>query len=324
MHVIAPLVRTALNATSRIAPGLAGRAAFALFTRPPGRSRVRPEERVLLAEARVGVLEINGKRVVTYAWGDGTRPVLLVHGWQSRGSRFAAFITALRDFGFSPVTFDAPGHGDSGGKATTILEYREIVRALHARYGDFEVVVAHSFGVLASFFALRDGVVARRLIGIGGVAEFDYVVDGFCQELGLRERIGHELRARIENLLFPAEAETWQRFTVAYRPEAFGAPVLLFHDEGDDMVPFAQASVIVDAHGERARLVPTRGLGHRRILGDREVIAAAMEFAVEGERVAGVGQSDAHRPYPRRGLPADRPSAAHADKEKGIQPSGYS
>jgi pimeloyl-ACP methyl ester carboxylesterase len=289
MHPLAPLLRTVLNATSHVAPGLAGRAAFALFARPLGRSRPRPSERELLALARTGRLTVNGKNVVTYLWGDGDRPVLLVHGWSSRGSRFADFVTALRDKGYSPVVFDAPGHGDSAGRATTILEYREIIRQLHARHGDFEAVVAHSFGVLAAFFALRGEVVARRIVGIGGVGSFDYLVDGFCAGLGLRDRIKHELRRHIEGLLFPGEPEIWRRFNVTYRPEEIGVPVLLFHDQDDDMVPTAQSQIITDAHGERARLVVTQGLGHRRILADPEVVAEAVDFAVSGRDEAPVG-----------------------------------
>ncbi|NUK60300.1 alpha/beta hydrolase [Streptomyces lunaelactis] len=295
MHPLAPLLRTVLNATSHVAPGLAGRAVFALFARPLGRSRPRPSEREVLAEARAGRLTVNGKRVVTYTWGDGERPVLLVHGWSSRGSRFTDFVTALRDRGYSPVAFDAPGHGDSEGRATTILEYREIIRQLHARHGDFEAVVAHSFGVLATFFALRDGVVARRIVGVGGVGSFDYLVDGFCAGLGLRDRLKDELRRHIEGLLFPGEPGIWQRFNVAYRPEEVGVPVLLFHDEGDDMVPLSQSRLTAAAHGERARLVVTRGLGHRRILADPQVVAEAVAFAVSGRDEAAVGS---HAPDP--------------------------
>ncbi|MFI1395560.1 alpha/beta fold hydrolase [Streptomyces sp. NPDC020681] len=280
MHPLAPLLRTVLNTTSRVAPRLAGRMTFAVFARPAGRSRARPAERDMLAEARTGRLTVSGKRVVTYAWGDGERPVLLVHGWSSRGSRFTDFIGALRDKGYSPVAFDAPGHGDSEGRATTILEYREIIRQLHARHGDFEAVVAHSFGVLAAFFALRGEVAAGRIVGIGGVGSFDYLVDGFCAGLGLRPELKDQLRDRIEGLLFPGEPEIWRRFSATYRPEEVAVPVLLFHDEGDEMVPPAQSRLIADAHGELARVVVTRGLGHRRILGDPEVVAEAVDFAV--------------------------------------------
>ncbi|MEV3987951.1 alpha/beta hydrolase [Streptomyces sp. NPDC049837] len=280
---MAPLLRTALNTTSRVSSRLSGRLAFAAFVQPLGRSRVRPAERPLLDRARLGTLRVNGRNVVTYAWGDGARPVLLVHGWSSRSSRFSAFIAALCDKGYSPVTFDAPGHGDSEGCASNIRDYREIIGRLHAEHGDFEAVLAHSFGVLASFVALHDGVVAHRFVGIGGVAEFDHLLDAFCARLGLHERLKHDIRGHVERRLFPGEPGIWQRLTAAYEADRLAAPVLLFHDEDDDMTPVAQSRLAAAAHGDRARLVVTKGLGHRRILADPEVVAQAVDFVVTAD-----------------------------------------
>ncbi|MFC8916528.1 alpha/beta fold hydrolase [Streptomyces sp. NPDC057116] len=283
MHPLAPLLRTALNTTSRIAPRLSGRLAFAAFVRPLGRSRVRPAERALLDRARLGTLRLRGRNVVTYTWGDGARPVLLVHGWSSRSSRFSAFITALCDQGYSPVTFDAPGHGDSEGRASNLRDYREIIGRLHAEHGDFEAVVAHSFGVLASFVALHDGVVAHRFVGIGGVAEFDHLLDAFRTRLGLHERVERDIRGHVERVLFPGEPAIWERLTATYRPERLPAPVLLLHDEDDDMTPVAQSRLAAAALGDRARLVLTKGLGHRRILADPDVVARAVDFVVTAD-----------------------------------------
>ncbi|MEV8394941.1 MULTISPECIES: alpha/beta hydrolase [unclassified Streptomyces] len=278
-------LRTALNTTSYLAPRLAGRAAFAVSLRPVGHSRLRPGESELLAEARTGQLTVNGKSVVTHQWGDGSRPVLLVHGWESRASRLGAFVTALREQGYSPVAFDAPAHGASSGRNTSIIEYREIIRRLHAEHGRFEAVVAHSFGVLATFFALRDGgVETRRVVGIGGVAEFDWIIGGFRTMLGLRERIVRDMRGHLERVMLPGEPDIWRRLNATYRPEEIGVPVLLVHDEHDDRVPLGQSRALVRAYGEGARLVVTRGLGHRRILGDPEVVAAAVDF-VHQERL---------------------------------------
>ncbi|WP_411110901.1 alpha/beta hydrolase [Streptomyces sp. c-19] len=292
MYPMAPLIRTALNATARVAPGPAGRWAFHLFVRPLGRARVRPEERKLLDAARTGHLRIRGKGVVTYAWGDGRRPVLLVHGWSSRASRLTAFAEALLARGYSPVAFDAPGHGDSSGKASNIVEYREIIRELHARHGDFDAVVAHSFGVLAGLFALRDGVRTARFVGLGGVGSFELLLAGFREGLGLDERVIRCMRDHVERRIAPDEPGIWGRFGADRDPGELGAPVLLFHDEGDDMVPSVQSRRLARAHGDRARLVVTQGLGHRRILSDPAVVAEAVEFLTapeeepSGERMA--------------------------------------
>ncbi|WP_318209728.1 alpha/beta hydrolase [Streptomyces sp. SJL17-1] len=292
MYPMAPLIRTALNATARVAPAAAGRWAFGLFVRPLGRARLKPEEQALFAAARTGHLQVRGKDVVTYAWGDGRRPVLLVHGWSSRASRLTAFAEALLERGYSPVAFDAPGHGESPGRASNIVEYREIIRELHARHGDFDAVLAHSFGALASLFALRDGVRTARFVGIGGVGSFDLLIKGFQTGLGVDDRVIRCMRDHVERRVAPGEPGIWDRFGADRDPGELGAPVLLFHDEGDDMVPLVHSRRLARAHGDRARLVVTQGLGHRRILLDPDVVGGAVDFLTapagepsEGERV---------------------------------------
>jgi pimeloyl-ACP methyl ester carboxylesterase len=283
MALTLTLLRTTLNTASLLAPGLTGRAAFGVFVRPRGRSRLRPTEARALAEARTGHLTVNANKVVTYRWGDGRRPVLLVHGWESRASRLAGFATALRDKGLTPLAFDAPGHGESAGRTTNILEYREIIRQLSAGYGPFEAVVAHSFGFAATCLALRDAEVrADRVVGIGGVAELGYLVEGFCAGLGLHDRLKRELRRRTQDMFLPDERDVWRRFSATHRPEEIGLPILLVHDDNDETVPVAQSLAVAAAHGDRARLVTTRGLGHRRILADPDVVSLVAGFAAAG------------------------------------------
>jgi fermentation-respiration switch protein FrsA (DUF1100 family) len=52
----------------------------------------------------------------------------------------------------------------------------------------------------------------------------------------------------------------------------------IIHDTDDDMVPVAHAHALKSAYGDRAELVLTRGLGHRKVLGAAAVIDSAMEF----------------------------------------------
>ncbi|QMU75750.1 alpha/beta hydrolase [Streptacidiphilus sp. PB12-B1b] len=281
MDATAAVVRTALNSTSVVSGRLAGKGAFNLFRNPFGRSRIRPTEQPVMDRAEVRRMEVNGKTVLSYHWGDGRRPVLLVHGWESRGSRLAGFAAALLELGYSPVAFDAPGHGDSTGKTTTILEYRDIIVRLHAEYGDFDAIVAHSLGVTATFFALRQGVRAGRIATVGGVVDFRYVVEAFCAKLGLREQLQAELRNRIEHELFPEEPDIWNRFSVVHEPEQVQVPILVVHDDNDEMVAPAQALRITDAYAGRARLVSTARLGHRRILADPAVVATVVDFLTE-------------------------------------------
>lgn len=284
MHPMASLLSTTLNITARVAPGPVGRMAFALFVRPLGRPRVRAGEAEVMARAVTGRIVVDGIPVTTYRWGEGGRPVLVVHGWTSRASRFTGFVEALRAQGRTVVSFDAPGHGESGGRATTILRQREIIRQLHAQYGDFSAVVAHSFGVVATFFALRDGIRADRIVGIGGVADFDYLAAQFRANLGVNQAVEDALRRHVQRRLFPAEPDVWPRFDACRRPGEIPSDILLVHDVDDDTVAPSQSRALAAAYGERARLIETQGLGHRRILADPDIIATAADF-LAGEAV---------------------------------------
>ncbi|MFD9630190.1 alpha/beta hydrolase [Streptomyces violascens] len=253
--------------------------AFALFTRPTGRAKVGAGDRALIERAEKGQLTLDGTDVATYRWGDGDRPVVLVHGWGSCAARLANLATALHESGHSVLAFDLPGHGESGGELTTIVECRDIIRELQGQYGSFSALVGYSFGSLCSFFALREGVKAEALVGIAGVSRFDHLVSGFRDTLGLSAELEVELRRRLENDLFPGEPDIWERFASPYAPEQIDLEqILLIHDEGDEIAEVHQSRETAEAYGDRAELVITQGLGHHRIVAAKETVSQVVAF----------------------------------------------
>ncbi|TDU87403.1 pimeloyl-ACP methyl ester carboxylesterase [Kribbella voronezhensis] len=270
--MILRMVRAGLQLVAKISPALAGRLAFELWRRPLMRGKVREPEQAIHAAAKVEVID----GVVTYQWGDGTRPVLLVHGWRSRASRFAAYIERLLELGYSPISYDAPAHGDSGGGriASTILDHQRIIQALAAKYGTFEGVIAHSLGAPFALYAVREGVAANRLVTVSGVADFGYLTDAFCHELGLGPAANQALRKAIERHYFPGLDDVWTRFSV----RAGDLDLLVIHNDEDDVVDPGQAEVLLTQYGSKARFLQTKGLGHRRIMIDPDVITEAVAF----------------------------------------------
>jgi pimeloyl-ACP methyl ester carboxylesterase len=281
------LVGGSLNLASRVAPPLAGWAALSLFRLPIARAKLSCREQAVVDQAHRGSMTVSGKSVVTYQWGTGERPVLLVHGWRGRAAKFARFVPSLLERGYSPIAFDAPAHGASGGNATTILEYRDIISRLSGEYGPFEAIIGHSFGVLASFVALREGegVQARRLVAISGVSEMEFLLARFCALLGLGSRLNRELRARIERDMFPGEVGIWERFSAVYRPGSLRIPILVVHDEHDAMADISQAERIIAAYAGQVQTVLTQNLGHNGTLLDDSVVTAVSKFIAVEDRV---------------------------------------
>lgn len=279
MPVLHTIVARTIDLTALVLPALGGRLAFAVLRRPAGRARAHPEEQELIGRAEQDAIDLRGTRVATYRWGSGRSTVLLVHGWASRASRLGALVDALVGAGHTVVAFDAPGHGASGGHRTTILDYRDIVLELQRRHGSFDTVIGYSFGALSSFVALRGGLRARRLVVLAGVSRFEHLVTGFREQLGLHPRVDGLLRSRVEGFLRGSEPDVWRRFSADARPgEVLVERILVVHDEDDEVVGVHQAHEVAAAYGERAELVLTRGLGHRRIRRDPEVVARVLDF----------------------------------------------
>jgi pimeloyl-ACP methyl ester carboxylesterase len=262
-------VGTALNLTTRVAPRAGGRLALELWRRPGGRAAVRAEERAVHEAARRGTVG----EVATYAWGDGDRPVLLVHGWGARSSRWADAVAALAAAGHGAVAYDAWGHGATPGPVRPITEHLHVIAELDRRHGPFGGVVAHSFGVPVALYAARQGLRADRLVAIGGMGEFGYLVDSFCAQLGASPAVNTQLRRAIQRRWFDGDPGIWERFSAQPLP---GWDVRVVHDAGDRVVDRRQADVLAAALG--AELVETAGLGHGRILRDPDVLAGAVAF----------------------------------------------
>lgn len=277
------LIGTGLRTIGAVSPRLGGRLAFGLWRRPLARGQVRDSERPVHDAARVE--DIDG--VLTYAWGDGARPVLLVHGWRSRASRYAAFIARLLELGYSPVSYDAPGHGDSPGPIVSILGHQRIIQQLEERHGPFEGVIAHSLGVPFALYSVREGVATKRLVMVSGVADFGYLADSFCRALGLGPKVNQQLRREIERGYFEGDHTIWNRFSVATGK----APLLVIHNDEDDVVDPEQAHVLLLNYGTQAHFHPTTGLGHRRILQDPAVIAEAVAFLQDSDVPEGLDLS---------------------------------
>ncbi|MEV8116768.1 alpha/beta hydrolase [Streptomyces xiamenensis] len=278
MALTADLTRTALRLTSRIAPSLAVSAALPSFRRPHTSARPRPEEEALMRAARRETVSVAGRDVVVFRWGNGERPVLFLHGWMFRTSRFVPLVRALTERGYSPVGFDAPGHGESSDGETTILQYGDMARRLAPDDGHYEAVVGHSLGGLAAFWALREEVTATRLITLAPIPDLTYLVDSFCAGAGLTGRAKDVLRAHVEEDIFAGVPNVWECFSATYQPARLTLPILVVHDEDDDVIPAAHARRIADTYGSQADLLITRGLGHRRILADPQVIEGVVDF----------------------------------------------
>lgn len=270
-----PFLRTGFRLLGATAPPLAARAAARLFRTPP-KHRSSPQEQEALATGRLATLRGGSLRLATWSWGEGP-PVILVHGWGSRGGRLASFVQPLVESGFSVVTFDAPGHGASSGRLSSLPEFIWALEAVAAAAGEVALLVAHSMGCSASALAMHRGLAVRRAVFLAPAAYLGVYFRRFADYLGIppsiREAMQHNLERRF--------GFHWDDFDVPRVARSMATPLLVFHDREDSEVPWSDGDAIAKAW-PKAELVTTTGLGHRRIVHDPDVVSRAVSFLQEG------------------------------------------
>jgi len=258
-------------------------------------SAVRPSEREFHASAQQTRLG----DVTTYQWGSGERPVLFVHGWRSRASRSIALSNALVDRGYTLVSFDARGHGDSVGKRTTAMEFADVIRQLGERHGEFEAVITHSFGSIPAFMAARSGVRTKRIVTIAGPHDFQSIVDTFAAGVGLSTAAKRGLQRHIERWARPLKIDVWRHVVAELDPTNTRTPLFVVHDTLDAEVPFDEAMKIVEAHTGRVETLITDGLGHNRVLTDQGVVDRVVRFVESPIDARRAAQADRGAGQPR-------------------------
>jgi len=270
-----PLLRLGFGALGAVAPPLAARLAERLFLTPP-RHRAPERERAVLASGRRFDVPLAGKRLVAWSFGQGP-PVLLVHGWGGRGGQLASFVEPLVVAGLSAVTFDAPGHGLSSGRQSSLPELALAVTRVAESVGPLHGLVGHSMGASAASVAIADGLPVGRAVLIAPPADAAEFYGRFARAIGISADVGRETRRRIEDRFLVS----WSKLNAERLGPRLELPLLVIHDRGDPEVPWIDGAVIADAC-PNATLYTTDGLGHRRVLRDPDVLAAAVGFLRAG------------------------------------------
>src|SRR5690606_10608701 len=130
-----------------ISPALAARVAFRMFLRT-FRRPVAAEDRAALDRARRHQLMAGPDPMTVYEWGDGERTVIILHGWGSGAARFTRLAEALQARGWRVLVPDAPGHGASPGRSSSLPQFIVALDAIVARFGPPQALVGHSLGAL--------------------------------------------------------------------------------------------------------------------------------------------------------------------------------
>lgn len=272
LPLILRLMRFLFRHFGGIMPGIMGRWAYALWFRTHRFPEAAAGKRAVESAQRE-TLQVEKIPVVVYSWGEGP-VVLFVHGWSGRGSQVAAFIKPLNRAGFRVVAIDAPGHGNTPGNKTNILECASVLLAVAQSVGPVFAVITHSFGGMVLTYALNNGLKIERAACISAPADVNFLLERFARTLNMHPSVRQVLNNLLENRFRKNFNEEVSTVSNARR---LAVPALIVHDADDEGVPWQQGQQIADAW-PGARFLKTHGLGHGRILRDSATVESIVDF----------------------------------------------
>jgi len=244
----------------------------------PPRRKIDAADVPIVALAKKTTMRIGSDRFTLWHWDHGGPRVVLLHGWGSHAARFGNFIAPLREAGFSVLGIDAPAHGESPGSLAGLTNFRDSLAEVLRAHEPIHAVIGHSLGGGATLTVLAETADhhPKKICLFGVPGDMDYILESFAMMLGLRPAALAQLRRRYA-LRFGRSAAEITAIGAAHR---VNMPLLVVHDEDDNVAPMAQGAALVEAV-PGARLLRTQGLGHSGALRDAAVIDQVVRFLLE-------------------------------------------
>ena len=237
------------------------------------------EQKALDSATRSSVTFEN-MNIQMYEWGEGV-PVLFVHGWMGRATLFHEFIPVFNHAGFKVISFDSTGHGLSDGSRSHLMEFTGIINILTARYGKFKMIVGHSLGGVASLHAVRQFQATDQLVMLASPTIAQEIVEEFRKKIGASKKC----EVYFERYIQATYGQRFEEYSASHIiSEIKGLDLFLVYDQNDREVSMKNSEIMLHRYPE-AKMMITEGLGHNRILKDKEVIESTLTFLKNSEVV---------------------------------------
>ena len=254
---------------------LAAKFALDLFDRPIKFPMPEREKHMDISSTQYSyILPKCKKQINVYQYGNGSKKALLVHGWNGRGTQLVSIAKQLEKNDYTVYSFDAPGHGKTPNTRTVMIDFIEAINELSTKYKGFDIIIGHSLGGMSTLNAISRGAVARKAVTIGAGDKIQDIINDFVLQLGLKSNVGIHLKKLFEKKYSSKTAD----YDVYKNAEKINIPVLLIHDKNDKDVPYT-TSENINNHLKNSDLLLTEKLGHKKILGNEDVIQKIISFA---------------------------------------------
>ena len=270
-------IRFIYNTLGRLFPVYFGNRAYEMWFTTV-RFKTPAYELPALNTADKETIKVNDLPVAVYIWQHKTiepkATLLFIHGWTGRGTQIVNYIEKLNATGYRVISFDGPAHGNTPGKQTSLFEFTDVVFALNRHYGKFDAAITHSFGGMVLVYAMSLGLKIDRAACICPPKSFQIITDNFQRILALPDSVTKVMVRKTYasyGQVIPDAVDTLNNV------KNLACKGLLIHDENDIELSWHSSEEIAKAW-PGARFIKTKGLGHRRIIHDADVIKNIINF----------------------------------------------
>ncbi|MCC6605897.1 MAG: alpha/beta fold hydrolase [Anaerolineae bacterium] len=293
----------ALNGLDRIAPQVSTRLLLSKFVQPRRKKECNYESRLPAGAQRLAV-QYNNLALTGWVWGGNGPSVLVMHGWESHTGRMTPLIKPLVAQGYRVFALDAPGHGLSPQVPTHLQDVSAAIGAMLSQHGPFYGVIAHSFGAAATAVCLarHPELMPEKVVLLSPMRDLAQHLDIFA---GIAQ-LSPERKTRLKALVAQRPGLSFEACSAVAAVRHFATPGLIIHDQDDRLIPHAVGQEIAQ-NWAGAQFVSTSRLGHRRGLGNAQVIGHIVGYlAGETERATAVAASATPAPHHHENRAAPR------------------
>jgi len=242
----------------------------------PSQYEVKSTDQEILAKGNNYRLPFDGGELAVTTWGDSGPQVLLMHGWGGARAQMTGFVEPLLKAGYRVVAYDQPAHGESDGKMTNALEIAPTMELIRQKEGNFDFIIAHSFGTLITSHAVTNlnFPAPSKLVYFGSFNRIFDALPRFQEIAKLPDEIMDGLRVMIYEKF---GEEAMNSIHNELMVQKMDIPALMYHDVDDATTPVNDSREIAKAW-KTVKYIETNGLGHRGALQSKEIHEQVINF----------------------------------------------
>lgn len=212
--------------------------------------------------------EVSSKEGVLKTYQLGSGPVwVLTHGWSGSASQFYPLMEHIASRGYTPLAYDHPGHGQSGGVYGHIPAFVHGLEAILDSVDEVAGLVGHSMGTASSIECHHQKLADKPFLLIAPVLDYLDNLFGSVARSGYSMRLFNAVVSEVEEeYRYPIQSvDPYNKLKLR------SASTIIVHDEGDKFTKFSVSQRAAEEM-PNVTLVATQGQGHGRVMKCAEVM----------------------------------------------------